>query len=71
VEKAAVCATSNLIDDIGFEVNVEGTGDVFSGRSLGEEGTESIVARRDSAFNQTAIRLTKTSVRKTRDKRVW
>ena len=34
VEKAAVSTSSNLIDDIRFKVNVEGTGNVFSGRSL-------------------------------------
>ena len=34
VEKAAVGTGSNLVDDIGFKVNVEGTGDVFSGRGL-------------------------------------
>ena len=34
VEKTAVGAGSNLIDDIRLEVNIEGTGDVFSGRSF-------------------------------------
>lgn len=34
VEKAAVGTTSNLIDDIRFEVNIEGTGNMFSGRSF-------------------------------------
>jgi len=32
VEKAAVGTGSDLVDDVGFKVNVEGTGNVFSGR---------------------------------------
>jgi len=32
VEKATVCTSSNLVDDIRLEVNVKGTGNVFSGR---------------------------------------
>ena len=34
VEKAAVGTGSNLVDDVRLKVNVEGTGDVFSGRGL-------------------------------------
>jgi len=34
VEKAAVGTSSHLIDDIGLKVNVEGTGNVFSGRGF-------------------------------------
>jgi hypothetical protein len=36
VEEAAVSTSSNLIDDIGLEVNVKGTGNVFSGRGFRE-----------------------------------
>ena len=32
MEKAAVGTSSNLVDDVGLKVNVEGTGNVFSGR---------------------------------------
>ena len=31
MEKTAVGTASNLIDDIGLKVDVEGTGNVFSG----------------------------------------
>jgi hypothetical protein len=34
MEKTAIGTASDLIDDVGFKVNVEGTGDVFSCRSF-------------------------------------
>jgi hypothetical protein len=51
VEKATVCTRSNLIDDIRLEVNIEGTGDVFSSRSFREESAESIITRRGRAWD--------------------
>ena len=64
VEKATVGTSLKLIDDIGLEVNVEGTGDMFSSRSFGEKGPEPVVAGRGGAFHQTTIRLAKGFVRK-------
>jgi hypothetical protein len=51
VEKAAVGARSNLIDDIGLEVNVERAGDVFSSRGFREERAESVITRRGRAWD--------------------
>ena len=48
---------TDLIDDIGFEINVERAGDVLSAGSLREESAEAIVIGRWRAFNKTAIRL--------------
>ena len=64
MEKAAVGTGSNLVDDIRLKVDVEGTGNMFSARSFGEEGAEPIITGRSSAFNQTAIGLAKRFVRK-------
>ena len=69
MEKTAVGTTSDLIDDIGFKVNIEGTWNVFSGRSFREEGAESVTTRRGRTFDQTAIRLAKGFVKKTRIRR--
>jgi len=56
VEKTAVSASSDLVDDIGLKVNVEGTGNVFPGRGFREEGAEPVATGRGSAFDQTAVR---------------
>jgi len=67
VEETAVGTGSDLIDDIGLEVNIEGTGNVFSGRGLREEGAEPVITRRDRIPGQTTIRLVKGFVRKRHD----
>lgn len=64
MEETAISTTSDLIDDIGFEVKVEGTWNVFSRGSFGEEGAKPVITRRGRAFRQTAIRLWKGFVRK-------
>jgi hypothetical protein len=43
MEETSIRTTSDFIDDIGLEINVERTGHMFARRSLGEEGTEAIV----------------------------
>jgi len=67
VEETAVSAGSDLIDDIGLEVNIEGTGNVFSGRGLREEGAEPVITGRGGTLDQTTIRLVKGFVRKRHD----
>jgi len=56
VEETAISTASDLIDDIGLKVKVEGTWNVFSGGSFGEEGAEPVITGRGRAFRQTAIR---------------
>ena len=63
MEKTAVCTTSNLVDDVGFEVNVEGTGNVFSGRSFREKGAEPITTGRGITIDETAVGLVKEFVK--------
>lgn len=64
MEETTIGTTSDLIDDIGLKVNVEGTGNVFSGGSFGEESAEPVITRRGRVPHQTAIRLGKGFVRK-------
>jgi hypothetical protein len=47
VEELAVGTSSDLIDDGGFQVKEDATGDVLASTSLGEEGVESIIATTD------------------------
>lgn len=44
----SVSSGSDLIDDSGFEIEEDGSGDVLSGTSLREEGVEGIIATTDS-----------------------
>jgi len=55
VEEGAVGASPDLIDDIGFQVNEEGTGNVFAGASLREKGGEARVAVGRRALNETTV----------------
>jgi hypothetical protein len=48
VEQLTVGTSTDLIDDSGLQVNEDGTGDVFAGTSLGEEGVESVINTTDS-----------------------
>jgi len=48
VEQLAVGASADFIDNGGFEIEEDATGNVLAGTSLGEEGVESIVATADS-----------------------
>jgi len=43
VEELSVGSGSDFIDDGGFEIEENGTGDVLSSTSLGEEGVEGVV----------------------------
>jgi hypothetical protein len=43
MEKAAVGASADLIDDVGLKISVDGTWNIFSLASLGEESAESVV----------------------------
>lgn len=57
VEKTPVRAASDLIDDIGLEVDVERTGHVLAGGCLREKCAEAIIAGTRRTINQTTIRL--------------
>jgi hypothetical protein len=58
VEELTVGTSTDLIDDGGLQVNEDGTGDVFAGASLGEEGVESVITTTDSLVGgHLAIRL--------------
>ena len=56
VEEASIWASLDLINDIGLEVNVKGSGHVFARRSLREESAEATIVGR-SSFHQTTVRL--------------
>jgi hypothetical protein len=43
VEQLSVGTGSDLIDDGGFEIEEDGSGDVLASTSLGEEGVEGVV----------------------------
>jgi len=47
VEQLSVGSGSDLIDDGGFEIEEDGSGDVFAGTGLGEEGVEGVVTTTD------------------------
>jgi len=47
VEELTVSASAYLIDDCGFQVEEDATGNVLAGTSLGEEGVESIITATD------------------------
>jgi len=47
VEQLSVGSGSDLIDDGGFEIEEDGSGDVLAGTSLGEEGVEGVVTTTD------------------------
>jgi hypothetical protein len=48
VEELSVGTSSDFIDDGGFEIKEDGSGDVLAGTSFGEEGVESIITTTDS-----------------------
>ena len=56
MEETAVRTGSNLVDDIGLKIDVDGTGNVFSGRSFGEERAEPAI-RSGRACEQTTVGL--------------
>ena len=55
VEETPVYATPNLIDDVRFEIDVEGARNVFARRGLREEGTETVVVGR--VIDETTVGL--------------
>jgi hypothetical protein len=62
VEEAPERATPDLVDNVGLQVDIEGTRNMFSRRSLGEESAEALIAGRAGSFDQTAIGLTERSI---------
>ena len=52
VEELSVGTSSDLIDNGGLEIEEDGSGDVLTGTSLGEEGVESIIATTDSLIGR-------------------
>jgi hypothetical protein len=58
VVQLAVGASADLVAHGGLKVDVDGTGDVLAGTSLGEEGVEGVVAAADGLVGgHLAIRL--------------
>merc|ERR1719428_1770186 len=58
VVQLAVSASADLVAHSGVKVDVDGTGDVLAGTSLGEEGVEGVVAAADGLVGgHLAIRL--------------
>ena len=47
MEELSVGSGSDLIDDGGFEIEEDGSGDVLASTSLGEEGVEGVVTTTD------------------------
>ena len=60
VEQGSVGTIANFVTDGWFQINVEGTGDVLSGRSLAEKGIESVRSNTRSSItgHQTIVRNT-------------
>jgi len=48
VEKLSVCSSSDFINDGGFKIKENGSGDVFSSSSFTEESVEGIISSSDS-----------------------
>jgi hypothetical protein len=58
VEQTAVGTSADLIDDVGLEIAVDGSRDIFSLASLGKEGAESLIRVCGfTFFGQVSIRL--------------
>ena len=58
MEKLSVCSSPHFINDCGFQVEEDSTGDVLSRSSLTEEGVESIITTSDGFVRgHLAIRL--------------
>ena len=57
MEETPVCAASDLIDDVGLEVDVERTRHVLSGGGLREKGAEAIIMGTRRTLDQTTIGL--------------
>jgi hypothetical protein len=70
VEKTPVCARSNLVDDIGFQVDVERTGHVLARGGFREESAETIIVRGRRVLNETTVGLKITLRHKQPAKRV-
>jgi len=48
MEELSVGSGSDFVDNGGFEIEEDGSGNVLSGTSLGEEGVEGVVTTTDS-----------------------
>ena len=59
MEETPVCTRSDLIDDIGFQIHVKGTGYMLAGGSLREESAETIIVMRRRPIDETTIGLVK------------
>jgi hypothetical protein len=59
VEQTPERASSDFIDDVRLQIDIEGTGNMFSGGSLRKEGAKAVIAGRGSSLGKTAIGLYK------------
>ena len=57
MEKTPVGAGSDLIDDVGLQVDVEGAGDVLARGGLREESAEAVIVGGRRALYKAPIRL--------------
>jgi hypothetical protein len=57
VEEAPVCAGSDFIDDVGFQINVKGARYMFAWRRLREERAEAVIVGRGWTIEDAAIGL--------------
>lgn len=57
MEETPVRARTDLVDDVGLEVDVERTRYVLAGRRLGEERAEAIIVRRRGTLDKTTVGL--------------
>lgn len=57
VEQRAIDTGANFVNNTRFEINVQRSGDVFSGASLGKESAKTVVARGWGVIDEPAVGL--------------
>merc|ERR1719438_171539 len=57
VKELAVSSSSDLINDSGFQINKDSSGDMLSGSSLSKEGSEGVIATHQFIRGHLTIRL--------------
>lgn len=60
VEETPVRAVPDLVNNIGLEIDVQGTGHVFARGSFGEESAEATIVVRRRLLNKATVGLIKT-----------
>ena len=57
MEKTAIGACPNLVNDVGFEIDIQGSWNMLPRASLGEKRAEALIRVRRRVFFQASIRL--------------